>query len=461
MSDFKDKKILRRHFLRGAGYTLALPVLESLTPFAASSAFADTQPINFVSFYWGNGSYVKNNFIFPTGSGGKTWTLPQGLNRLVDHKNDLIIFEGLSAPSLGGGAHSDDSQAFLAGPSTGKNSTLDQLYGKKSNGAFRTIYAQSQRSPKGDEYGALSRVDGSHANPATTSKELFERIFVNGPGGQVNSNDPGAAKLKSMKTKLLDVLLDDVKYYKTKKLGASDQIRLDEYLTSVEEIQRNVTSNIDFGASCHKPGSAASSGDTDPDASGVIEKRVANYIDIIATSMQCGISHSAAVMMWGCSTSNVRAIRDLKNLKVSTNEIETHTASHASGSGHQAATEWNQFQAAQFITRAKATSMANGSSLFDSLLFMWGSTTAEMGHSKKNCPIFLSGKANGSLTPFLGTHYKYPVHFKFVGGGGDFETYYADETPRENVLQAVSDILGLGYSVPFPEASKGRRIKIF
>ncbi|HRH98974.1 MAG TPA: DUF1552 domain-containing protein, partial [Prosthecobacter sp.] len=94
----------RRRFLRGAGVTLALPLLECLTPVFARGAKALTpKRMLLIS----NNLGVLPKPFFPQGT-GRDYELSPYLSALADFRSDFTVFSGLSHPDVNGG-HSTEN----------------------------------------------------------------------------------------------------------------------------------------------------------------------------------------------------------------------------------------------------------------------------------------------------------------------------------------------------------------
>src|SRR5438045_5274733 len=106
----QSQLVNRRYFLRATGVTLALPLLESLSPRAlgASSALAAskagkqvgaTRPTRIVAIGNMLGFYQPEFFPNETGRG---YELPATLRPLAPHQNDFTLYSGLDHGVKGG-----------------------------------------------------------------------------------------------------------------------------------------------------------------------------------------------------------------------------------------------------------------------------------------------------------------------------------------------------------------------
>src|SRR5256885_10133992 len=111
------KSIPRRTFLRGAGATLALPMLDAMTPaFAVEAA----KPIRMAFFEVPNGIFNLNHEWTPK-TEGTAWEMPQTLKRLEAFRDRMMVIQGLDHQQAAGrdgevgGDHPRACTAFLTG----------------------------------------------------------------------------------------------------------------------------------------------------------------------------------------------------------------------------------------------------------------------------------------------------------------------------------------------------------
>ena len=91
----------RRHFLRGCGTAMALPLLDAMTPlFAAASA--TTKPRRSVFVYIPNG---VNGMSWQVTKSGRGYELSSSLKPLEKHHDHFTVFSGLHHPNGLGQAH--------------------------------------------------------------------------------------------------------------------------------------------------------------------------------------------------------------------------------------------------------------------------------------------------------------------------------------------------------------------
>src|SRR4051794_27773495 len=96
-----SKLLSRRTFLRGAGVTMALPLLDAMVPLTvARGAAAPLPPRRMVAVCSGLGFHTP--YLFPEQPGADYKSTPY-LDILKDLRNDLTVFSGMSHPGVDGG----------------------------------------------------------------------------------------------------------------------------------------------------------------------------------------------------------------------------------------------------------------------------------------------------------------------------------------------------------------------
>ncbi|MDZ4401819.1 DUF1552 domain-containing protein [Prosthecobacter sp.] len=229
------KSLPRRRFLRGAGVTLALPLLECLMPvFARGAKPLTPKRMLLIS----NNLGVLPKPFFPQGT-GRDYELSPYLSALADFRKDFTVFSGLSHPDVNGG-HSTENCFLTAARGPTKSGfrnqiSLDQFAAEKLGQVtrFPTLNLgvnidKANRSLSWTRDGVLLPAEDS-------APALFQKMFVQG--------DPAAVQkqLRRLEERgsILDTLLDDTKQF-SRSLGSDDKARLDQYLTSVREVEERL-----------------------------------------------------------------------------------------------------------------------------------------------------------------------------------------------------------------------------
>ncbi len=237
--------IPRREFLRGIGVSLALPYLSAM----GQSTSPTQYPRRFAAVYFPFGvslppdDHADANWCwFPNGE-GRNYQFNDSLVSLEPHRGELSVLGGLSHPNgrkMGG---HDTSDIFLTGAelkgSQLKNSvSLDQV--AAAHFGNQTRYASMVLSTDGG-VGEATRtstlsysINGQPIPSLNKPRLIFDRLF----GVNDSSKNEQRRELQNVGS-MLDLVLDNAKSLQ-RRLGKEDQTKLDEYLSSVRQIEQRV-----------------------------------------------------------------------------------------------------------------------------------------------------------------------------------------------------------------------------
>lgn len=224
----------RRHFLRAAGVTLALPFLESMMPRLGAVVTTPAAPRRFVGLMTNQG--ILPQFFFPEKAGRDYETTPY-LDIIKEHRADMTVFSGVSLPGVDGG-HSAEYSFLTGAPGASRGSfknsiSLDQMMGEQLGGATR--FPTLSLMVGSDNVSLSWTRNGSMIPPVKSPVKLYQQLFV-----EDKPEDKAAAvrRLKEDRS-LLDGLQAQAKKLE-RELGANDRARLDQYFTAVRELERRL-----------------------------------------------------------------------------------------------------------------------------------------------------------------------------------------------------------------------------
>ena len=250
------KAISRRTVLRGVGATVGLPLLDAMVPAFATAATTPSPARRLGVVYHPNG--VIYDKWLPTGAGAGFEFSPT-LAGLKPFRDQLIVVTGLFADEAeangdGGGDHSRASGSYLSGVHIKKSDSavengvsMDQIAAK----AFERDTQLSSLQMIADDNSLVGDCDLGYSCAYSTTlswltptlplmaennpRVLFERMF-----GSSDSTDARvrAARL-SQDRSLLDSVSDRVNQLQ-KKLGRADNRKVDDYLTSLRDVERRI-----------------------------------------------------------------------------------------------------------------------------------------------------------------------------------------------------------------------------
>ena len=366
----------RRAFLKGSGATVALPFLSAMMP---AFAKADAAPKRFVAMNAGLGFHAPN--FIPT-EAGANYKAPVYLQKLEKHRKDFTVFSGLSHPnSNGANGHTSELTWLTSAPRPGlagfKNTiSLDQLMAKHIGAATRfpsmTIGARGA---------SLSwTANGVQIPVQMHPTKIFRQLFVNGTEAEV------AEEIKNLERgrSILDTVLDDAKVLSIT-LGARDREKLDEYFTSVRELEIRLQQNKQW-ANRPKPKVNYKEPQDVADRNDILAKqRLMNDLTLLA--LQTDSTRVIAYSLGGMNAvpSNIPGVR-----------TDWHMLSHH-GRDEQKIEELTRIEAAEFevfsdfLTKLKNVKEAGGH-ILDHTAILFGSNLGNASsHSWRNLPILLAG----------------------------------------------------------------------
>lgn len=379
MSNFlsQDWLLNRRHVLRGLGVSLALPLLDCMRPLHAAEAAG--KPRRSVFVYLPNG---VNTLDFQITQAGADYKFSKSLLPLEKHRANITPISGLHHPH-GLGNHHNCSRIWLTGGKLGQADrntiSVDQLMAQIT--APQTRFTSMQLSNKG---GALSwNADGiqlpAQANPSVTFRQMFEE-----PKGGI----AGQRRSLQRKASILDAVLDEARELGAK-LGQDDRGRLEQYLTSVREVEIR-TERADGWLDTPRPTIAGS--DRSRLNRNVSQQMVGDYFrtmyDLIVLAFQTDMTRvatfSTGVEGQGLKIPEIGIMQD------------RHSLSHHNNNPKllDDLTQSDSFNIAQFsylLDRLSEVKDADGP-LIDTTMALYGSGMA-FGHShgNANLPLILAG----------------------------------------------------------------------
>lgn len=223
----------RRSFLRGAGVTLALPMLDCMSPL-----FGQAAPPPRRMLIIANNLGVLPRLFFPK-SAGRDYELSPYLTALADFRGDFTVFSGLSHPGVTGG-HSADNCLLTAARGAFKSGfrnsiSFDQFVADKLGLVTRfPALNLGVNIDKGNRSLSWTR-DGVLLPAEDNARKLYERLFVQGDKEAVAQQIHRLERRGS----ILDTLRDETQRF-SRQLGSDDKARLDQYVTSVREVEERL-----------------------------------------------------------------------------------------------------------------------------------------------------------------------------------------------------------------------------
>ncbi len=397
----KSWHLNRRTFLRGTGVSLGLPWLECMSGSSHASAAEKSKAKRLCAFYFGFGvSLPKEDSDqakwrwFPNGD-GKEFEFTETLQPLEKHRDHLSILGGLSHPNgRRMGAH-DTGDTFLTGA---------YLNNKMLQNTVSIDQVAALAAPEQTRFSSLvMSTDGGVGEPTRSStlsydhkgrplpalnqpQQIFDRFFGAGDADVLRKQ----RRLRSA-AGMLDRVLEDSKSLR-KRLGNHDREKLDEYLASVEEIERGVQRSQQW---LEVPRPELSDQDRETLHLEADDEAPRNFIrtmyDLIYLAFRTDSTRVATYQITNMADCSSKAAKfpQLEGFKSS-----LHSLAHDwnKPGGAEALSRWDQFMAEQlsyFLDRM-SDSKENESSLLDNTVVLYGSSNSTT-HNNRNYPLVLAG----------------------------------------------------------------------
>lgn len=403
----------RRRFLGGGAAVVALPFLESLLPRAAR-AQTPSMPRRLIFYYVPNG--INMATFKPTASGAGYPTPPM-LMPLEALKADFSVISGLeNAPARpdGPGDHAAGTASFITCAHANKSETViqlgisaDQVAAQAIGSATRIPSLQlgtSGGSGAGDcdsgyscAYARnISWVDATTPLPKLTDPgKVFDQIFA---GTNPAETAAAAAKRRAYDQSVLDLVIGDAKSLMPK-LGKTDNVKVQQYLDGVREVEKRITTAPPTGPQC-TPG-------TRPASSSDFSTRINLMSDLMVLAMQCDATRIITFMM-----GNAGSGQTFPDLGISSGH---HEISHHAGDATKIAQlaqigQWEITKLAYLLTKMKAVTEGTSNMLYNSTLFFSSDISDGNRHNHDDMPIILAGHGAGALNP--GRHVVFPTNMK-------------------------------------------------
>jgi hypothetical protein len=450
----------RRTLLRGLGVSLALPALDAMTP---RRALAQDKPLRFLTVTAPHGMHMP---AWTPKETGANYTLPPILEPLAALKSQFSVVSGLANYPASittkefAGSHARGTGAlltqaplrFTAAKDIQNGISIDQVIANAIKSKTRLpslevgVAAGSTTGNCEDGYSCayLHNISWSGATtfmPKETSpRALFSRIFAGGvpkPGPTPVGMTPvpaGPSKDLLYRKGILDLVRTEAATLGGK-LGSRDRAKLDEYLTSVGELQRRVTELEKAEVAPKVPSVSCDPGTAPTDNTSSYEAQLRLLSDMLVMAFQCDVTRVATFMQEDPFNS-----RSFSFLGVTGNH---HSISHHGGSAAKQAMlqkidTFEVTQLAYLLDKMAKSQDADGQSLLYNSIVVF---TSEFGdgddHYHWDLPVLVAGSAGGRWKP--GRH----IAYAHKGSGGPSNK---TDTPMANLFVSALQAFNINQS---------------
>jgi hypothetical protein len=426
------KSLSRRTLLRGVGTAIALPALDAMAPAMNSSKLPGKAPVRMAFVYVPNGIDMRH--WTPKEDGAFQGELPRILKPMEGMRQDITILSNLTqnngrALLDGAGDHGRCCGAYLTGVHPRKSAidikagiSCDQIVaneaGKHTRFPSLEVGLEDARQAGDCDSGYSCaytnnlawRSETQPLPPVLDPRALFERLF--GKGGAMNPEE--RARQAKYRRSILDFVSGDTKKLQGE-LGPTDRRKLDEYLSSIREIERQLEKAENDNAQVN-PGM--------PKPYGVPADFAEHFklmTDMITVAFQADMSRVVTFLVTREGTS-----RPYREIGIPDGH---HPLTHHMNKPDLLAkvTRINEYHMAQFakwMQRLKGMQEGDSTILGNSMIVYGAGLSDGNRHTHDNLPVMI------------------------VGGGGNYikggrRITYRKETPISNLYLTMMDRMGV------------------
>ncbi len=389
----------RRRFLRGAGVLLGLPWLESVCSFGAESVRSNAAPRRLAVCFMGNGVNPAH-WGATTEPGGLK--LRRSLSPLEPLKEHINVFQGLWNPASidGDGTHCQKMNV-LSGLRVKKTTgavelgtTMDQLVAAHAGQAtpVPALVLGTEPPKYATSFGFTSLYSAhiSWSNPTTPApkeiipQQAFDQLF-----------DDGSQRLRNRS--ILDLVGADARSLRTR-LSIRDSQKLDEYLTSVRELEQRITRTQ--RAEPASPGwtPTVTSPTFQRPAPGLpaqAEEHLRLMFDILLLALQMDRTRVATFML--NNDQSDMQFTSLAGVSAGLHGISHHIGDPFGMAQYQRVNEFQVKLWADFLARMHATNEGERSLLQNSMVLLTSSLMDGNAHDSTQLPVVLAGGGGGTI----------------------------------------------------------------
>jgi hypothetical protein len=389
MKDFKmlQSSYPRRRFLRAAGVTIALPILDSLLPRGRAGEQV-APPRRMVCICTPLGLHPANFFPEQTGA---DYQLTPYLKPLKELRPDFTVISGLSHPDVG--SSHDSLYSFLtAAPHPeirgGFRNTisLDQFAAERIGG--QTRFPSLSLSAEG--FGLSWTRSGALVPSDLWPSSIFARLFLDGRPEEVESQ---ARRLRNGRS-ILDMVGDQARKLQPA-LGSRDREKIDEYFTSVRELEQRMAVSEQWSKK-PKPKVDAPQPQNNMNSADLIGKMRLMF-DLIHLAVQTDSTRLITLLLLGTSL-----VPPIPGVSLGHHDL-SHHGQDPKKIEQLTTIEMEKMKTVYELLEKLKKTDEQGESLLDRTMVFFSSNLGNASnHSSKNLPVLLAGGGfkHGRHLPF-------------------------------------------------------------
>jgi hypothetical protein len=405
--------ISRRSVLRGLGTAIALPWLEAmgtLTSWGAAPPRARKAPNRLAFLYVPNG---KNMADWTPRKDGAGFDLPSILEPLKGVKDAILVLTGLTADKArphgdGGGDHARALAAFLTGAQPRKTDGTDIRAGISVDQVAAARLGHRTRLASleiGCEQGAMAgNCDSGYSCVYSSTmawrsatqplpkevnpKLVFERLFGSGPDG-------ARARRDQKRKSVLDFVRADAGDLRGK-LGGSDRRKLDEYFSSIRDIE------LRMERAAKLPPVKVPAGKRPAGTPAKFQEHVRLMYDLLVLAFQADVTRVCTFVL---ANEGSNRPYPFAGVPEGHHDLSHHGNDPRKKAKIRAINRFHVQQLAYLLGKLKGIKEGDGT-LLDHCMIAYGSGNSDgNAHNHDDLPILVAGKGCGTLKP--GRHLRY------------------------------------------------------
>lgn len=409
----RDLSFSRRRFLRGLGTCIALPAFASLGAAATGPASrlattATGAPLRTAFLFFPNGAIPSA--WWPKGE-ERDWQLSRTLQPLEPHRNLIQVLGGLDHRAAepgpdGAGDHARGNGVFLTGTRLRKSATdlragisIDQVIAREVGHMTRfaslelTCDANRNAGACDSGYACAYQYNLSWSSPNTpmagevNPRLVFERLFGAGSHGERRAN---LRQRQAEQRSVLDFVSAEARSM-GRRMDARDREKLDQYLTSIREIEQRIDKASRF------PAVSDPKRETPPGIPADYGQHMELMFDMLALAFQTDSTRVATLLL--AHDGSNRSFPEI-GIPEGHHDLSHHFNSEEKIRKVAEIDLWYARQFSKFLARLAATKDVDGRSVLENSMIVYGGGNADANrHTHSNLPVVLAGGGGGTLTP--------------------------------------------------------------
>ncbi|QDU95816.1 DUF1552 domain-containing protein [Lignipirellula cremea] len=390
----KSWRLSRRTVLRGLGATIALPFLDAMTPLARAARRNMKPPVRLMWHWVGTATNMAD--WFPQEE-GPDYTLSPALQPLERHRRHFSVVTGTRNFT-----HLDyGNQGVVGGHGSGlcwltsqfdkvgsgvydiaTHSSVDQIAARHLGNETR--HPSLQLGSYSSTFHVLSWTERGTPLPTITGPgKLFSQLFT-----ERTAKEREAYRRNLMQNKSLLDLVQGSRQDLQRRLGNEDQEKLDQYLTSIRELEKGFTRDELW---LDTPLPVLNVKEPAPSAEKNKEQWQREMFRLITLAFSADMTRVVALAGDGPGDYN----SFLPGVTEAWHPISHHNRDPNKLAQMTKINQWNARMHGEFIDMLSKSKESDGSSLLDNSLILTGDSMTDGQHWGGNYPLLLTGHGGG------------------------------------------------------------------